>query len=87
MTNNEYLKAKRAERVAALIGKYVVIADNSKDPTSVLYFQDPSLVKPTEAKTSQWTRFLPNALGFETAEEARAVASGFRYGHPRVGQI
>lgn len=84
---NTYLDQKRTERLAALVGKWVVIADNSKNPDTVLYFQDPSLVKPTDARTSQWTRFMVNAKGFETMDEAREIAAGFKYGRPRIAQI
>ena len=84
---NTYLQYKRAERLCALIGKYIVIADNAKDEGSILYFQDPSLVKPTDKHTSQWTRFMVNAKAFDTADEARAVAAGFRYGRPRIAQV
>ena len=84
---NAYLDQKRTERLAALVGKWIVIADNSKTPDTVLYFQDPSLVKPTDSRTSQWTRFLVNAQPFETADEARACAAKFRYGRPRIAQI
>lgn len=84
--NNNYLQTKRTERLCQLVGKWIVIADNTANDT-VLYFQDPSLVKPTEKRTSQWTRFLVNAQGFETADEARKIAAGFRYGHPRIAQV
>ena len=86
MNNNTYLQAKRAERLNQLVGKWIVLADNTGNDT-VLYFQDPSLVKPTEKRTSQWTRYLVNAQGFESADEARKIASGFRYGHPRIAQV
>lgn len=82
--NNEYLNKQRAERLCALIGKYVVIADNSKDPSSVLFYQDPSLVKPSETRVSSWTRFLVNAKGYETKEQAEEKAANFKYGRPRV---
>lgn len=85
--NNTYLTAQRAERIAALIGKFVVIADNSKDPMGILYFQDPTLVKPSEQRVSAWTRYMVNAKGFDTKEEALAVAASFKYGRPRVACI
>ena len=83
----EYLVEQRTARLAALLGKWIVIADNSRTPDSVLYFQDPSLIRPTDSRVSDWTRFLVNAKGFDTAEEARACAARFRYGRPRIAQV
>lgn len=84
---NKYLTEKRVERLTALCGKYIVIADNSRQEGECLYLQDETLVRPTDTKVSVWTRFLVNAKGFETADEAKAAAAKFRYGHPRIAQV
>lgn len=85
--SDNYLRTKRTERLEALCGKYIVLADNAKAKDTVLYFQDETLIRPTESKTSCWTRFLVNAKGFDTVEEARACAAKFRYGRPRIAQV
>lgn len=84
---NAYLLEKRVERLEALCGKYIVIADNSRQEGFCLYLQDETLVRPTDAKVSMWTRFLVNAKAFDTADEALAAAAKFRYGHPRIAQV
>lgn len=82
-----YLEEQRTQRLAALVGKWIVIADNSRIPGNVLYLQDMSLVKPTDSKVSQWTRFMVNAMAFDTEKEAREQAAKFRFGRPRVAQV
>ena len=88
MEKNAYLMQKRTERLSALIGKWIVIADNSKNPGTILYFQDPDLApKSADGKQYNWTRYMVNAKGFDSESDARIVAGFFQYGNARVAHV
>lgn len=82
MTRDEYLKSKRAERISALAGKWVVVSDSPKHPGQMLYYQNQSI-----CSRGFWTAFLANAQSFETRDEAQSFCAKLRFNNPRIAQI
>lgn len=82
MDRNEYLKMKRLERIAALQGKWVVVAESPKHPGQMMYYQDQEI-----CSAGFWTSFLANAKGFAQQEEAQRFCAKLRFNNPKVTQI
>lgn len=88
MEKQAYLNMKRTERLSRLVGRFVVIADNPRRDNEILYFQDPEMAKLSKyGRAISWTRFMVNAMAFDTAEAARDCASRFKFNNPRIAQI
>lgn len=79
MEKEDYLKMQRTERIMNLMGKCVIIAESTKNPGEVIYIQDQKL-----SRKGFWTKFMANARGFETAEEAGQVIAKLKYNNPRI---
>ena len=82
MEREQYLKMKRAERVMNLTGKWVIVADSTKRPGTVMYLQDQTL-----STKGFWTGFLANAKGYESEEEANLMLAKPKYNNPRLMRI
>lgn len=82
MNREEYLKIKRTERIMALNGKYVIVADSPKHPGQQVYLQDQNL-----CTKGFWTAFLANAKGYETKAEAMIMLRKLKYNNPRIIKI
>lgn len=79
MNKDEYLKTKRMERIMALNGKCVIVADSPKHPGQVMYLQDQSL-----STKGFWTAFLANAKGYNTEDEANIMLKKLKFNNPRL---
>lgn len=75
------IKEDRKRRVRSLSGKYVV-ATKGRSSNKTVFFQDKSI-----SKGGYWTQYLSNALGFNDLSKARLIASGFKYGEPKIAII
>lgn len=79
MDKNEYLKQKRMERIMALQGKCVIVADSPKNKGQIVYLQDQEL-----CSKGFWTAFLANAKGYDTEAEAMVMLRKLKYNNPRI---
>lgn len=79
MNKEDYLKTQRTKRIMNLIGKCVIIAESTKNPGEVIYIQDQKL-----SQKGFWTKFMANARGFDTAEDANLIIKKLKYNNPRI---
>ena len=86
MEKTKYLEMKRMERLNALRGQWVVLADSPRHPGEVMYFQDQELVR-VPSKSTLWTSFLPNAQGFKSKDDAKKFCMTLRFNNPRIMQV
>lgn len=82
MNKDEYLKQKRMERIMALQGKFVIVADSPKNKGQLVYLQDQTL-----STKGFWTAFLANAKGYDTEAEANLMLAKLKYNNPRLMRI
>ena len=75
------IKEDRKWRVSRLSGKYVVITKGFSSGETV-FLQDRKV-----NSGGYWTKFLSNAKGFECLKTAKLIASGYKYGNPRVAIV
>lgn len=80
---NLALEVDRADRIAALRGKYVLVTDSRYDKNKSLYYCDPKWKK----GESHWTLYLACAMGWSNEAEANAVCAKLRFGNPRVVKL
>lgn len=81
MEKEAYLRQQRALRIAALQGKYLIIADSPRHPGQIMYIQDQKI-----CNKGFWTSFIANAKGF-TKEEAEAMLKKLKYNNPRIMRL
>ena len=82
MDKARYLAMKRAERIANLQGKYVVVCDSPKHPGTLMYYQDQEV-----CNKGFWTAYMANAQGFASKNEAECFCKTLRYNNPKVTRI
>lgn len=75
------IKEDRKHRVKMLSGKYVV-ATKGRSSGDIVFLQDRKI-----SDKGYWTRFLSNAVGFESLDKANMIAKGFKYNNPRVAIV
>lgn len=79
MKKEDYLIEQRTQRIMNLMGKCVIIAESTTKPGQVTYLQDQKL-----SSKGFWTKFLANARGFETEEEANRIIAKLKFNNPRI---
>lgn len=79
LMKEDYLKQQRTERIMNLMGKCVIIAESQTNPGQITYLQDQKI-----CSKGFWTKFMANARGFDTAEEAQRVIAKLKYNNPRI---
>lgn len=82
MEKTKYLAMKRAERLAALQGKFVIVTDSKYNKHQILYYQDQSV-----CSKGFWTAFMVNAKGYETEQEAEQMLKKLKFNNPRIMKI
>lgn len=75
------IKEDRSRRVRSLAGKYIVAA-KGKSSGDITFYQDRKV-----SSGGYWTKYLSNALGFESLSKAKLHARGFKYGNPKVAIV
>lgn len=75
------IKEDRKLRVRQLAGRYIVSV-KGKSSGDTTFYQDRKI-----SSNGYWTKYLSNALGFESLNEARLHASGFKYGNPKAAIV
>ena len=83
--DEEVIDSLRFNRLKAIRGKYVIVADARTGKGEVRFLQDQKLC--SKFHKHYWTQYLSNAKGYDDIEDAKCRIQNLKYNNHRIMMV